>query len=234
MKGSSTTRSCATPNCLRPIRRMPWSASASRFCELCRARRRRHGDAAVRSGIWLKDLRPYIVRIRRLIRRGNADKVQQALTTLHTFLGDYVRDEIAERESRSLQGPPHEMQALRVVGHVLEEAKALDVGITLAAVWLMRAREPWRFQTDQVFRFDLVRMFRKLASMSFGSYWSPAMNAIHRTYRELRPATIETIAAVLIEVYARFGSRIIEADSLKRAERKEARALIDEALTPRK
>ena len=234
MKGSSTTRSCATPNCLRPIRRLPWSASASRFCELCRARRRRHGDAGVRSGIWLKDLRPYIVRIRRLIRRGNPDKVQQALTTLHTFLGDYVRDEIAERESRSLQGPPHEMQALRVVGHVLEEAKPLDVGITLAAVWLMRAREPWRFRTDQVFRFDLVRMFRKLASMSFGSYWSPAMNAIHRTYRELRPATIETIATILIEVYARFGSRIIEADTLKRAERKEARALIDEALTPRK
>src|SRR5947207_495455 len=85
MKGSSTTRSCATPNCLRPIRRLPWSASASRFCELCRARRRRHGDAAVRSGIWLKDLRPYIVRIRRLIRRGNPDKVEQALITLHTF-----------------------------------------------------------------------------------------------------------------------------------------------------
>ena len=234
MKGSSSTRSCATPNCLRPVRRLPWSVSASRFCELCRARRRRHGDAAVRSGIWLKDLRPYIVRIRRLIRWGNADKVEQALITLHTFLGDYVRDEIVERESRSLQGPPHEMQALRVVGHVLEEAKPLDVGITLAAVWLMRAREPWRFLTDQVFRFDLVRMFRKLASMSFGSYWSPAMNAIHRTYRELRPATIDTIATILIEVYARFGSRIIEADTLKRAERKDARALIDEALTPRK
>jgi len=177
-------------------------------------------------------LRPYIVRIRRLIRRGNADKVEQALITLHTFLGDYVRDEIAERGSRSLQGPPHEMQALRVVGHVLEEAKPLDVGITLAAVWLMRAREPWRFLTDQVFRFDLVRMFRKLASMSFGSYWSPAMNAIHRTYRELRPATIETIATILIDVYARFGSRIIEADALERAKRKDARTLIDEGLAP--
>jgi len=75
-------------------------------------------------------------------------------------------------------------------------------------------------------------MFRKLASMSYGSYWRPAMNAIHRTYRELRPATIETIATILIEVYAHFGSRIIEADSLERAQQKDARALIDEGLTP--
>jgi hypothetical protein len=180
----------------------------------------------------LKDLKPYTTRIRRLIRRGNPDKVEQALITFHTFLGDYVRDEITDREGRSLQGPPYELQALRVVGHVLGEAKPLDVGITLAAVWLMRAREPWRFLNDQVFRFDLVRMFRKLASMSFGSYWSPAMNAVHKTYRELRPATIETIATILIEVYSRFGSRIIEADAMERAERKDARALIDEGLAP--
>jgi len=221
-----TVAPCAVSGCTKRTR--SW---LSRFCELHRARRRRHGDAAVRSGIWLKDLKPYITRIRRLIRKGNSEKVERALTTLHTFVSDYARDEIAERESRSLQGPPHELQALRVVAHVLEEAKPLDVGITLAAVWLMRAREPWRFLNDQVFRFDLVRMFRKLASMSYGSYWSPAMNAVHRTYRELRPATIETIATMLIEVYARFGSRIIEADSAERARRKEARTLIDQGLT---
>jgi len=229
MQGSIWARPCATTNCQRRSR-----SSLSRFCELCRARRRRHGDAAVRSGIWLKDLKPYITRIRRLIRKGNAEKVERALTTLHTFLKDYARDEIAERESRSLRGPPHEMAALQIVTRVLEEAKPLDVGITLAAVWLMRAREPWRFLNDQVFRFDLVRMFRKLASMSYGSYWSPAMNAVHRTYRELRPATIEAIATMLIEVYSRFGSRIIAAETLERAGQKEARALIDEGLTPRK
>lgn len=166
--------------------------------------------------------------------RGDPDKVEGALITFHTFLGDSARDELVERESRSLQGPSYELQALRVVGHVLEEAKPRDVGITLAAVWLMRAHEPWRFRTDQVFRFDLVRMFRKLASMSFGSYWSSALNAVHRTYRELRPATIEAIAAILMKVYSRFGSRIIEADTPERTERKDARELIDESLTPRK
>ena len=82
-------------------------------------------------------------------------------------------------------------------------------------------------------RDDLVRMFRKLASMSYGSYWSPALNAVHRTYRELRPATIEAISTILIEVYSRFGSRIIEADAQERALRKESRTLIDDGLIPR-
>jgi hypothetical protein len=103
----------------------------------------------------------------------------------------------------------------RTINEMLRVLKAVDAvrsGLTVAALFLMRDQESYRFVSDQAFRFQLVRLWRSNTRLSFGSYYNEKTDKTVAVYKPLPPRVIEAIAGLLIEAYSRFGAHVIAAD----------------------
>jgi hypothetical protein len=102
---------------------------------------------------------------------------------------------------------------------VLEAVDAVQSGLTVAALFLMRDQEPYRFVSDQSFRFQLVRLWRSNTRLSFGSYYNERTDKTVSVYKQLPPRVTETIAALLIDAYSRFAAYVIAAAAKALAKR---------------
>ena len=55
---------------------------------------------------------------------------------------------------------------------MLGDTDAVESGVTVAAVFLMRDQERRRRVSDAAFDFELVRIWRSQTRLNFGSYWN--------------------------------------------------------------
>jgi hypothetical protein len=185
----------------------------ARYCHVHRNRNRRHGDPRVRAGLRKSELRPYIAEVRSVInRRGRKDKVESGLTQCYRALLEIAREQLQEWSGQIVM-PAWRVQAPHEIERVLSDIEQpIEVGILVVALHLMREREPRRFVSDRHFTFELVKAFRKLSSVAYGSYWSQDKQKAISIYKDLRPATIEHMgAAWIVPTYSKAIAYILNA-----------------------
>src|SRR5215212_5867503 len=187
-------RTCRVPGC--------GAETASRFSLYCRnhkARIRRHG-AVNQTGITSADLKPYLVRVRRRIKKNAASPAWGQLDGRWLTVVDHARD-VVSAANAGRAGPGYERTAAYEVLKLAEAVKPREVVETALAMFMMQELEPQRFRSDAGFRFQLVRRVRALGDVNVGEYFDDETGRMKRVYRELSPRALvvmgEWLAAAL-------------------------------------
>src|SRR5207237_8794345 len=123
MKGTHYVRQCATPRCGRPARSV-----FANYCHKCRKANLRTGapgQKAVRKG----DLKTFVARAKRLIKRRNSEKIEAGLRTIHATLLAATQEGSSSR---------FVLQASQGLANVLHETSPLACGLVVVAVAALR------------------------------------------------------------------------------------------------
>jgi hypothetical protein len=231
MKGTFPTRPCANaPTCDRPARGNVFATSGfSTYCERCRQRARRHGDPR-QAPLRKPEVSKYSKRIERLLKkRGSWERIETYLRETASLLADVVQDPeythpLAADGKCGIWVNRWRQRARDEVLKVLGDADAVQSGIMVAAVFLLRDLEPRRFVTDRAFESQLVRLWRSQTRLSFGSFYNVKTDKTVSTYRDLPPKVVAEIALLLVATFTRFAGNVVAAfhkDLARRAARKE-------------
>lgn len=151
---------CSTPRCGRPARRIP-SRGTLRLtpgprCEACRRRANRHGHVHQTALRW-KDVRPYVLEVRKLCERGNLELIERSLREIHSGLLDFART-TARQEHRGVATPRNTVLAADELERVLSAVTPWESGAVVAAMSLLQDQDRFAFRSDRAWRFQTVRM----------------------------------------------------------------------------
>jgi len=228
MMGTSYARPCAATGCSRTTRSI-----YGRYCERCHQRAWRHGHPE-QTPVRKPEVEKYRKRIKRLLRRGNLEKIEQHLRAVAARIEDAARSPEAVAAPMSWRtgqpwGPNRwKQKAVDEILRVLGETDAVESGITVAAVFLLRDREHRRFADDRAFDFELVRLWRSQTRLAFGSFWNQKTDKVTAYYKPLRPRVVEEIEPYLTTAYARFAGYVIGAFQKHLARQAAVRTSLDE------
>jgi len=211
MKGSHSTRTCATPRCGRPVR----SVFAA-YCTRCRRANQRTG-AAFQKAVRKSDLKPFVTRAKKLVKLRNAERIEAGLRTIHAALLAATEQESSNR---------YVIKASDEIAKVLKETAPLACGLTIAAVALLQAHK--------TFDFALVRAFRAQSSLAFGSAWDHEEQRARLYYRVWPERSTAYAAMLLKEFYAPFVAAILTEDSKEALQAVSARAAFNEGFKEKK
>jgi hypothetical protein len=175
------------------------------------------------------EVEKYSKRIQRLLKGGNLDKIETFLREQHALLTDCVT---TLGEMKGIWGAQRRERTVNEMLRVLKAVDAVRSGLTVAALFLMRDQESYRFVSDQAFRFQLVRLWRSNTRLSFGSYYNEKTDKTVAVYKPLPPRVIEVIASLLIEAYSRFAAHVIQADKQAFAKRQALAKTLTEGFAP--
>jgi hypothetical protein len=182
---------------------------SSPYCEKCRTRRRRQGDV-LQKPILKRHLKPYIREVEQALKKGNLSKIETALTEIHALLLDHMNT-ILSTESKTGWINVYEMRAAEELARVFTDVSPWECGVVMAAMFVLREREPRRFVSDNGFIWQCVRAFRSRASLAYGSYWSEKRNKAVKAYRDLPSRVVAQCGSFLIEGYSNFGAYTVRA-----------------------
>src|SRR6267378_2838148 len=183
---------CLTQGCGRVARR--GRIGYGGWCERCRQRWRARG-AVDQVPIRKPEVEKYVKRIQRLLKGGNLDKIETFLREQHSLLIECV---MTLGAMPGIFGTERRQRTVNEMLRVLKAVDAVRSGLTVAALFLMRDQQSYRFVSDQAFRFQLVRLWRSNTRLSFGSYYNEKTDKAVSTYKPLPPRVIEAIAGLLI------------------------------------
>lgn len=217
---------CLTPGCGRVARR--GRIGYGGWCERCRQRWRARG-AVNQVPIRKPEMEKYLRCIQRLLKGGKLDTIETFLREQHALLIECVTT------LGAMKGTWGALRRERTVNEMLRVLRAVDAvrsGLTVAALFLMRDQESYRFVSDQAFRFQLVRLWRSNTRLSFGSYYNQKTDKTVATYKPLPPRVVEAIASLLIEGYSRFAGHVIAADKQALAKRQALAKTLAEGFAP--
>lgn len=197
-----SNRPCAVGGC---------SAPAKGFSPLCSAHRNnrdRHGHPQ-QTSVTTHDLRPYLrmVEARRARNPGNAawSMLEQRWSAAVSAAADMLARWESGRACVRWQVDAAD-QLCKLHGTVAPTA----IINTALAIFIMRAAEPRRFMSEQGFRHQLVRVVRRLAPMSVGSYWNHKTQKVHKVYKDPAPRKVSFLADYLIAAFGLAGAQMAE------------------------
>src|SRR3989442_3592253 len=234
----ANTPRCRAPGCGRPMRRNPFARlgpySGAGLCERCRGRVARHGHV---NQVPLKkhEVTKTARSIERLLkRRGSWERVQASVKETATLLAGVVHDPEYTRPiaADGKTGPfvyRWRVKAKDAVLKVLEDTDAVESGLLVAAMFLLRDWDSRRFCDEQSFRAQLVRRWRAQSALSCGSYYDAKLNRVLGWYKPLPPRVVQEIALLLVTAYSRFASLVITADHRDKTKKDESRSALDAA-----
>ena len=217
---------CLTQGCGRVARR--GHIGYSGYCERCRQRWRARG-AVDQVPIRKLEAGRYVRRIQRLLKGGNLDKIETFLREQHSLLIECVT---TLGEMKGIWGPQRRERTITEMLRVLKAVDPVRSGLTVAALFLMRDQQSYRFFNDQAFRFQLVRLWRSNTRLSFGSYYNEKTDKTVSTYKPLPPRIIEAIAGLLIQAYSKFAAYCIRADEQALKKRQAHATALAEGFAP--
>jgi hypothetical protein len=113
--------------------------------------------------------------------------------------------------------------------HVLKNADPLRCAVLVSAMFLMQEREPSRFVSDVGFWHQLGLRFAFLGG-DFGSRWVQTRNVAQKVYRSYNPDILQSLAAQVRVVYARWIGASLKRVREAAARPDELRMTIDEAM----
>jgi hypothetical protein len=194
-------------------------------------RARRHGDP-LQTWIQKKTLRPLLLYIRRLVKRDTTGKVEAVATQLWQNLREHVEEVVADTENGRMV-PRWTARGARLLLEALSQSTPVECACAAGALFLLREREPWRFVSEDGWRAEFVRAWRKQVSITaFGSYWDQRQNGgrggAKPVYKELPLRVVQEIGLLLLTTYTPFAARVIRLDQRKRQVDQAVRQALDE------
>lgn len=168
--------------------------TATKFSHLCERHRnvaRVHGDPLQR-GITKAELKPYLKAIRDYLEKRSGPRAEaiisrdweRVLSGSKTFL---------ERAGRGEPHNLHSRNAALIVVDVNGEQRPTDIAVTLMALGYFYADQPRRWASDQGFRFQAVRMFRKLAKHQTDYSWTRTGQMIRSSAKRCPQGTTKAL-----------------------------------------
>lgn len=125
----------------------------------------------------------------------------------------------------------YERAACREIVTLARDVERREVIETVLAFYLLAYHQQRRLKSDRAFRFELVRMVRRLGRMNSGRLANGKL-----VYRELPPKAVEEMARLLIEAFgaagvhlARHEEREVERRRLETNELHDALRLVGKA-----
>lgn len=204
-------------------------AAYSQLCDYHRRHDRRHGHPLqlVCRG---PELKPFIIHIRAYLNNKSGSNVDQVIQRIWSG----VTREALERREQWKHGRPgnkHEMAAAEIVLQIDREHEPRAVAELTMALGFWLKWEPKRFQSDQAFQFQAVRLFRRLAPLAVGYSWDHAGNCQRSHYKDTPPATTRAIWNILqrsklIDYGWQIANETIKEKHLKRRSELEEKAAI--------
>ena len=224
MKGTFTRR-CAANGCNRSA----WTQYA-RYCGRCRQRRQKHGHPEQIPVRKKTELKKYLKPVKRLLQRGNMEKIEAHLRTVAARIEEAAHS--PEAVAAPFGASRWKQKAVDEILRVLGDTDAVESGILVAAVFLLRDQERRRFVDDTAFDFELVRLWRSQTRLNFGSYWNQKTDKVVATYRPLPRGVVKAIAPYLTIAYSRFASYVTTAFKKDLARQTALRTSLDEGFAP--
>src|SRR5690349_684260 len=89
---------CLAPDCTARARTIRPASRNGRYCERHRQVLRRQGDPRQRP-ILLRDLKPYLKDVHRIVARDASGKIEAALTAIHQTMLDLMQEIVSDAES---------------------------------------------------------------------------------------------------------------------------------------
>jgi hypothetical protein len=186
------------------------TAGFSTLCELHKRTLRRHGHAE-QTGVTSAELQPYRDRVaaRRTKNPGNPtwallERRWEALTGhAGVVLDSYAMG------SPSVSYERQTAEQLVTLRDTVSGATLIDVALAMFAMW---EQWPARFKSDKAFGFQLARRVRGLSDVNTGSSWNAKEERLKRTYRDVPPRVLESLAESFKLAFGVAGLRLAELD----------------------
>jgi hypothetical protein len=194
------TKHCAVAGCTS------MTIGYSRLCRSHRATQVRHGHP-LQTGVTGFELRPHL----RMVESRQAKSPESPAWAIIKERWSRVVEQARQTIGLYASGMPsvrHQVQAAEQVRSIADVVPPDRVMQTALAMFLMLDAEPRRFRSDQAFTHQLVRMVRKLAPTSHGSYWDPKTRRAKKVYRDLPPRTAAVLAPQLVEAFGAAGLQL--------------------------
>ena len=122
-------------------------------------------------------------------------------------------------------------RALQQLAAMRDVVAAREVVITILATYALAEFEPRRFRSDLSFRFQLVRVVRRLAPVHVGSYYDDKSRRTKRVYRDLPPKVTAAIAEHLISTFGASGLHVAALEVNRKTRQNEAKGEFAKALS---
>lgn len=206
------SRTCYVSGCGDPV------AGYSHLCANHAKTKARHGHP-LQTAIRVHELKPYENAVSRwLAERASPD----ALPILIDRLGA-MEAEASVYTERAIHGRPyqrHKLQAAETVKRVVKVNNARDIIVRMLAMGYLNHFNPRRFQSDEAFRFQVARQFRRMADTSVGITWDHEAGKTRRIYRDASPRTFRALWGLILGTgLPQYGNQLgaaIEADRSRR------------------
>jgi len=205
------------------------TAGYSQFCSKHAKRNHRHGHHE-QQGVTRERLKPHLELVRRFMaRRGEA-----LWATLEAVLATALKDAkgiVAERLS-GRPGNRFEAAAASEFARVVESVPARSVIETVAAVVILREREPRAFKSDKAAFMQTARRFRSLSRETKRRYVGRRDGRVKTVTRDLHSQSATALGRMLHEALGVIGVKIMQAVDAEHNQRGETRAAAYFALRP--
>src|SRR5690348_3454182 len=195
-------------------------------------RNRRFGDPAVSACLRKTELKPFLAEVRRLCMRGDKEKTTHVFEAIQARMRNLAESTLAERLAHAVRGPKRLQQAEQEIARVTAEANPVEAAHLIGALFLLRERMPGRWPTERAFRFELVRSWRKLAGIAYGTCWNHQRGKLRRMYKEMPPTVVEALAEWLVIAYTPLVARLSAAANADANQPKTFRDALAEAFWP--
>lgn len=206
------SRTCNVSGCGDPV------AGYSHLCANHAKTKARHGHP-LQTAIRVHELKPYENAVSRwLAERASPDAVPILIDRLGA-----MEAEASVYSERAIHGRPyqrHKLQAAETVLRVVEGNDARDIIVRILAMGYLHHFNPRRFQSDEAFRFQVARQFRRMADTSVGITWDHDAGKTRRIYRDASPRALRALWGFILGTgLLQHGSQLgaaIEADRSRR------------------
>jgi len=194
-------------------------------------RARRHGDPQ-QQWVQKKTLRSHIKYIEGLLKRDPTGKLERVAVQLYLNLKGHVEEVITDLKNGRMV-PRWTARGAYVLLQALSETTPVESACAAGALFLLREWQASRFVSEDGWRGEFVRCWRKQVSKTAcGSYWDERLNGgkggAKAVYKELPLRVVQEIGLLLLATYTPFAARVIQHEVKERNVGKTMKQALDE------
>jgi len=179
-----------------------------------------------------KTLRSHIKYVQGLLDRDHSGKLERVAVQLYINLKSHVEEVVADLEAGRMV-PRWTARGAYVLLQALSESTPIKSACAAGALFLLRDWEPLRFVSEDGWRGEFVRAWRKqISKTACGSYWDQRRNGgkggAKPVYKELPLRVVQEIGLLLLATYTPFAARVIQHELKERNVGKTMKQALDE------
>jgi hypothetical protein len=219
------TWACDT-HCLETLPRGQPTSGRSNKCNAHRLALRRHGHP-LQTGIKVTEFGPYREAIGRLWRANDASPLWEVVKARWGRCLDHAQAVLGD-QARGVACNRHDVRAAEELLRLDSNVPFEDLASTALALYVYAADQPYRFKSDDAFRFQVVRKVRGLDDLAIGKTWNHKRRSMRSVYRDLPPRAVLRLHAYLGAVFGEAGMLLRDhANSRPKLEATEALMMAD-------